>query len=257
MRAVTRLLTSMQLCWLVGTGCSGTDPSMDAYVDGSAQVDASGDGSVGALSVDLQPAADGYPGGLSLLLAQVTAPDGVAVDLSVATTPTIMGEVVPQRIVGGGVVELLLRPTAAQMGQMVSVELTATAGADQATDSVGLGVIEYSDVGQRAQGDMMLAVFLEYLEANRSDLGLSSATTWTESWNSEPVLIVTHRSYLSESWELHVAWHNTIAPDDWSYVTLRRRNQLVPELAFCFPSQSGDRTVRAANLSDPRTPCAM
>ncbi len=133
------------------------------------------------------------------------------------------------------------------MGQTFTVELAASAGADRATDTVSLDVIDYSDVGQRAEADMLLAVFLDYLATNRADLGLGPATTWVESWNSEPVLIVTHRSFLSDAWELHLAWHNTIAPDDWSYVTLRRRNALAPELAFCFPSQSGDRTVRAAD----------
>lgn len=253
MRAVLRFLIVAQLAWL--GGCPGTEPvEPDAgVVDAGPRADAG----AGALSIDLQPAADSYAGGLGLILAQVTAPDGVAVDLSVTTTPAIPGEVVPSRIVGAGVVELLLRPTATQTNQTVSVELTAVAGADEATDTVDLAVIEYSDAGQGAQGDMMLATFLEYLEASRPDLGLGPATPWTERWNPEPVLIVTHRSYMNEQWELHVAWHNTIAPDDWAYVTLRRRNQLSPELAFCFPSQSGDRTVRVADPVDPRASCAM
>jgi len=248
MRTKMLALGALQLFWLVGSACSGGD---------SGDVDASiADAGVRPLEVDLLAGNDTYPGGLGLLLAQITASDGLSVDLSVTSTPAITGEVVPPHVVGGGVVELLMRPTAAQVNQVVSVELAATAGADQATDTVDLNVIEYSDTGQQAQGDTLLAVFLDYLQANRPDLGLGPDTAWVESWNSEPVLIVTHRSYLSDTWQLHLAWHNTIAPDDWSFVTLRRRNQLEPELAFCFASQSTDQTVQPADLSDPRMPCA-
>ena len=264
MRTSIPVLTAAKLFCLVCSACSGgnaggadaTAVDGGGVADAGGAADASGDGGTRSLAVVLHLGADSYPGGVGLLLAEVTAPAGLAVDLSVTSTPAIAGEVVPQRVVGGGVVEVLMRPTAAQVGQGVSVELGAMAGADRATDSTILNVIEYSDSTQRAQGDVWLAIFLEYLQANRSDLGLGPATTWLESWNSQPVLIVTHRSYLSDTWELHLAWHNTIPPDDWSYVTLRRRNQLAPDLAFCFHSQSGDHTVRAADLSDPRLPCA-
>lgn len=70
------------------------------------------------------------------------------------------------------------------------------------------------------------------------------------------VLVVTHRGYLHAVWELHRAWHDTIPPYDWAWLTLRRRDQLDPEVGFCFPSQTDDHTVSEADLSDPRLPCA-
>ena len=74
---------------------------------------------------------------------------------------------------------------------------------------------------------------------------------------SAPVLVVSHRSYLDEMWEFHLAWHNTIAPYDWAWLTARRRDELLPEIGFCFPSQDEDRAVQeSTDLSDPRVPCA-
>lgn len=78
-----------------------------------------------------------------------------------------------------------------------------------------------------------------WLAAEHPEVGITADTT------SEPVfvstlLVVSHYSYWSEDWEMTVAWHNMIAPYDWTEVHLRRRGvDIAPSLAFRIDSVSG------------------
>ncbi len=161
----------------------------------------------------------------------------------------------PSRRVGGGMAEAFFRPTTAQDGQMASFEVRATSGDVQTAVTGTFEIMAWEDDGP-AYANSLLAIFLPYVSAHHPELGLGPDVTWIESWNSQPVLVVTHRSYLSSDWELHVAWHNTIPPHDWAYVLGRRRDELDPEIGFCIASQAEDHAVQLADLSDPRLPCA-
>jgi hypothetical protein len=61
-----------------------------------------------------------------------------------------------------------------------------------------------------------------WLQANRPDLGITSDTQWDPEFVST-FLVVSHYAYWSDDWEMVVAWHNMIPPDDWTDVFLRRR----------------------------------
>lgn len=217
-----------------------------------------GEPSDGALLVVLHPH-DGptvtYGGGLYLQLLDVQAPEGAAVDLTASVEPSMSASIEPSSLVGGGVAELLMRPTQDRAEQTATFEVRAVSGARHASASGTFDIITWEDDGPE-YADSLLAIFLPYIATHYPELGLSPSIEWLESWNSQPVLVVTHRSYLSADWELHVAWHNTIPPHDWAFLTVRRRTQLNPEKAFCFPSQMRDHTVQLADLADPRLPCA-
>jgi hypothetical protein len=241
------------------TACGDDDGSAsgDGGVDGA--VDGGGDAS---LEVELYPEMDplkAYSSGPSLILAQVAAASGLQVDLSVSVDPQIPAKVVPQQLVGGqaDVAEVFLRPTEADVGQTFTIELRGEGDELVETATVGGEVIDWQE-GSAEHPDSLLQVFLEYIEQNHPALGLDRQTTLDESWAPHPqILVVGHRAYLYDNYHLHLAWHVTIAPHDWAYVTVRPRDQLEPSMAFCLPSQSEDQTVQQANLDDPRLPCAQ
>lgn len=256
--AVIAALTASTACSDDG-GSSSADggPDTDGAVDGGP--DGGGDAS---LEVELYPEMDpieAYSGGPSLVLAQVSAPSGLQVDLSVSVDPQISAAVVPQQIVGGqgDVAEVFLRPTASDVGQTFHIELRGEGGEFVETARVGGEVIDWQE-GSTEHPDSLLEVFLEYIEQNHPALGLGPQTALVESWAPRPqIFVVGHRVYLYDSYHLHLGWHVTIAPHDWAYVTIRPRDQLEPNMAFCFPSQSEDQTVQEAELDDPRLPCAQ
>lgn len=239
---------------------AGTDdagPAEDAASDG--EVDDAGVDAGEALALDLHLPPSGtllsYGGGLTLLPVELHASAGVTVELSVATEAGLTGEVVPEQRVGRGVFELFLRPAASTIGETLPFEVRATTASGQTSAAGVLEVIEWSDE-DTSHADELLALFLPTVAETHPELGLGPDTAWIESWNSNPVLVVTHRSYLSEGYEVHVAWHNTMVPHDWAYLTVRPRSELLPSLGWCIPSQVEDHTVQEADLSDPRLPCA-
>jgi len=234
---------------LLASGChEGSPKGNDGDTDGTGEL------SVAFHEGEMERT--GYPGGPTLLVAEVGAGELDVVTLSVTTEPDAACEVTPAEVTGGGVVEVVLRPAAANVDQVVAITLRAESHGDVATDVAEVRVVGHTDTeGEFA--DSLLADFLAYLEANHAEMGLGPGTEWIESFPTYPsILIVGHRTYLSAGWDLHLAWHVTIAPHDWSYVTVRRRTDLDPVLGLCFPSQTEDRTVQEAILSDPRLPCA-
>ncbi|MCC7538703.1 MAG: hypothetical protein IT379_20930 [Deltaproteobacteria bacterium] len=244
----TRWIGALACC--VSLGCGDDDGGPN---DGGA-------GDAGSLEVDLRlpPAGQilSYAGGLTLRPVELRAPSGLVVDLSVTAGSGVDAEVVPTQLEGSGAFELFLRPAASTVEQVVPFEVRATSGALEATAAGGLEVIAWEDDGPE-HADGLLAVFLPYIAEHHPELGLGPDTEWIESWVTEPVLIVTHRSYLSTAWEVHVAWHNTAPPDDWSWLVARRRDALLPEIGFCLPTVADEQVVqRSTDLSDPRIPCA-
>ncbi|MCB9654039.1 MAG: hypothetical protein H6729_07930 [Deltaproteobacteria bacterium] len=198
----------------------------------------------------------GYTRGPSLLLAEVSsnALDDREVQLELVVTPTATAELERRTEFGSGVVEVFVRPRAEHLGKRLLVELKAI-GRDgvRAVDSAQIEVIPWGGNPPTDLADGLLKTFLVHLEAARPEMGLDSTTPWTESFDPYPRrLIVGHRAYLFDAWELKIGWHVTIAPHDWAYVLARPRNSFEPAIAFCLPSQTMDRTVQPASTGDPR-----
>ena len=66
----------------------------------------------------------------------------------------------------------------------------------------------------------------------------SADTAWQPVFVST-LLVVSHYSFWSAGWEMTIAWHNMIAPYDWTEVHLRQRGvDMAPSLAFRIDSVS-------------------
>ena len=231
----------------------------DSGTSGDGDADADTDGDADALAVTFHPG-ELTPTGSSttpaLLLAEVRGADSAVIQLAASSDPAATCEVFPDELAGGGVAEVFLRANESHAGQTVRVTLQAEAGGATATDSIDVQVSSAGD-DTREVADELIAVFLEYIAGEYPESGLAPDAEWVESYPTYPgIVIVMHRTYLTEVWDLHLAWHAMIAPHDWAYVTLRRRGELEPETGLCFPSQTEDRTVQEADLADPRLPCA-
>jgi hypothetical protein len=83
--------------------------------------------------------------------------------------------------------------------------------------------------------------WLAWLIAERTELGITEATSWTPEFVST-LLVVSHYAYWSDEWEATILWHNMIPPYDWTEIQLRHRwTEAVPTLAFRVDSVSGDK----------------
>jgi hypothetical protein len=81
--------------------------------------------------------------------------------------------------------------------------------------------------------------WVAWLAAEHPELGITTETAWEPVFVST-LLVVSHYSYWSADWEITIAWHNMIAPHDWSEVHLRRRGvDSAPTMAFRIDSVSG------------------
>jgi len=178
-----------------------------------------------------------------LLLVTVSgAPADGPVDVS-ASAAGAVAMVAPARLSPGTVGEVTVIPAPVTAEQELVVTITATRGGVERTAerTVGMFPGEDSDAGTAAEH---LARFIPWLAANQPELGITAATSWQGTpggW----VLVVTHYQYLSTDWELDIAWHNMIPPDDWVRINLRHRGtESAPSVAFEVSSASANSTPR-------------
>ena len=77
-----------------------------------------------------------------------------------------------------------------------------------------------------------------WLATAHPELGITADTAWEPIFVST-LLVVSHYSFWSAGWEMTIAWHNMIAPYDWTEVHLRQRGvDMAPSLAFRIDSVS-------------------
>ena len=110
----------------------------------------------------------------------------------------------------------------------------------RASDSVQVRfeVIEGED-DRAAAAAVLRDRFVDWFAENRPELGITTGTRWVGTMVSPQWLVVSHYLFFSPQWEMHVAWHIMIAPDDWARVDLRPRfRDTAPTLAFEIASVS-------------------
>jgi hypothetical protein len=170
---------------------------------------------------------DDATGSTQPVTIDATATKAEVVDISPAElVPGVIGEVC---VVAG--------PTTAETTG--SVTITGSRGGVTKTVDRSLPVFPLD--GDRAvDAQPYFDRWVAWLAAEHPELGITADQDWEPVFVST-LLIVSHYSYWSEDWEITVAWHVMIAPDDWSEVHLRRRGvDLAPSLAFRIESVSGD-----------------
>lgn len=167
-------------------------------------------------------------------------------DIEISTNATIRTEYVYWAQTQ--LIEVFVYPTSSNLNQCIEVKLTFTSGLTVTTDSAFLYIWNWiSDKEEYAIE--MRDVFVDYLALNYPEFGINETTEWTPIYNTAGILIVTHYLFMSEQWEMEVAWHVMTPPSDWVHVYLRQRCDLTPSWGGEIVSWSSDND--AINEVDP------
>lgn len=156
--------------------------------------------------------------------------------------------VVLPSLLPGRVGEVFVVPHVMPSGTTVTATVRGRRGDVERSAEVTFEVInEPDDLGEEAI--MLRDRFVPWLEANHPELGITADTVW-EGTSVQHLLVVSHYLFLSDEWELGVAWHIMIPPYDWTQIYLRRRfTESVPSLAFEIDSRSDPES--APHAIDP------
>lgn len=199
---------------------------------------------------------DSIPGQACVLLVTLenagtavgsTEPIRITVDAPGAYTT-----VEPELVLPGEMAEVIVAPGVQdpaagpfpEEGLTISAVITGTRGGSVETVTVPVKLTSAEPDLVGAMATEIQSLFIPWLEANHPELGITWETTWMGTMVTPHILIVTHYLFFSAEWEMHVAWHVMIPPDDWARIELRRRfDETAPSLAFEIPSRSADPPV--------------
>jgi hypothetical protein len=240
-RNAIALVSALAITASLTTGCaSGPSPAATDNVP-------TGTTEPIAFSIEVAPAAAvglNVPGAKVVFLVRAT---GDPADGAIAVRATSNGgsiAVEPESLIPGAVGEVTLVP-APVAGSEVPVEIEINAERDGLvrTETRTITVQPGTDE-LRAEADGHLAAFMPWLAATRADLGINPDTEW-EGVPGAWVLVVSHYLYFSSDWELDLAWHVMVPPDDWCRINLRRRwVEMTPSVAFEISSVAGGTAPR-------------
>ena len=161
--------------------------------------------------------------------------DGLTVD-SVPSTVPAPGEV--------GEVWVTIDPSTGAEETTATLELTISHGGTAPADWVEQrSILVYPQTDSRAEiARQYFDFWVGWLASEHPELGITEATEWETTYVSA-LLIVSKYAYWSDEWEMVVAWHEMIPPDDFTEVYLRRRDsELAYSLSFRQESFSGNTT---------------
>jgi hypothetical protein len=171
---------------------------------------------------------------------------GAAVDEPVELVATAAGasiSIAPQPLPPGVAGEITVVPATTVQDADLEVTIAARRGGTELRARRTLAVAPGEDT-LRPEAERHLGEFLTWLAAVHPEFGIGPRTPWQGSPGSW-VLAVEHYQFVSDEWELGLAWHVMIAPDDWATVYLRRRwTEARPSKAFRISSVSGGTEPR-------------
>jgi hypothetical protein len=190
-----------------------------------------------------------YPDGGGVFILSLTPGAGFTgtVDLAVEADPVLNAQLSrPVLDARRRIAELTIRPAAGVEHRMYAVEVVASQGA--AVQSVPLQVEVFS-WGSGSLPEMLPRrdAMIAWLESAHPELGPISGADWYPYMTYPEILIVEHWTFLSPEWELRMAYHVMMPPDDWTLVEIRRRGELDFRLAA---KREGDGTTYEIPLSD-------
>jgi hypothetical protein len=109
--------------------------------------------------------------------------------------------------------------------KIATVQVTVTHGGADPVDWVETrSIIVYPETDSRAEiAEQYVDFWIDWLASERPELGIDETTEWESTFVSM-LLIVSKYAYWSEEWEMVVAWHEMVPPDDFTEVYLRRRD---------------------------------
>lgn len=171
----------------------------------------------------------------------VTVADGVS-GREVGLTASAGGlpvSVYPEMVRPGDVAEVTVIPSVETVGSNVTVVIGAESGGSTVQQKEKFTVVPGEDtLSDRAR--QLREVFVDWLQLNHPELGITNQTVWSDTIVSPRWLVVSHYLFFSRDWEMHVYWHVMIPPYDWARIDLRHRTtELAPSLSFEIPSLNG------------------
>jgi hypothetical protein len=167
--------------------------------------------------------------------------DGVTID-SVPSVP-------PPRQVGE--LWVTVGPHEGEVEKIVTVEVTVTHGGDDPVEWVETrSIIVVPDTDSRAEiAEQYFDFWVEWLATEHPELGIDETVEW-ESTIVSMLWIVSKYAYWSDEWEMVVAWHEMVPPDDFTEVYLRRRDDEV-RYSLVFRQDSFSEQSEPQQISPP------
>lgn len=197
-----------------------------------------------------QGAIPGYPTNVLVTIADETPTDRPVTITALAEGADV--SVSPSEIRAGEVAEVTLVAGDTAEERPLEIVVTGRRGALEATVTRSTKVMPLGE-GPAAYAETLLGVFTAWLAEHHPELGIGTGTAFTGSFVC-PVLVVTHYMFTNDEWEIGLAWHVMIAPDDWAEIYLRPRGQVAPAMAFHLSSQSAaldDGVVDVSEVTPP------
>jgi hypothetical protein len=149
-----------------------------------------------------------------------------------ATAPGAEVVIYKEHILEGEVAEVVVMPAQASIGTTIDVTITGNRGSSTNEKTVSFEVAEGEDDRQE-YAEELLDRFVSWLAKDHTELGITDDTAWNGTMVSPVWLVVAHYLFFSEEWEVHLAWHIMVPPDDWARIDLRHRfDELEPSYAF-------------------------
>jgi hypothetical protein len=181
---------------------------------------------------------------ICFLVVVNTADTATPVTITATASKAKVTAIEPAQLTPGVVGEVWVVPDAASTETTASVTITASRAG--VTKEAVRSIPIFPEVDQRAaEAAPYFEHWVAWLAAEHPELGITADTTWEPEFVST-LLVVSHYAYWSEDWELTVAWHVMIAPNDWSEIHLRHRwTESAPSLAFRIDSFSGETEPHA------------
>jgi hypothetical protein len=180
------------------------------------------------------------PGSRYCFLVVVTDPAGgsTPVDITATAEKAAVLDVTPASLAPGVVGEVCVAADPTDVETTGSV--TITAARDGATQAVTRSLPVFPMPDERAaDARPHFERWVAWLAAEHPEYGIT-ADAAVEPVFVSTLLVVSHYAYWFDDWEMTVAWHNMIPPDDWSEVHLRRRGvDVAPSIAYRQDSMAG------------------
>jgi hypothetical protein len=195
------------------------------------------------------------PGHRPLALVQVAEDDGGEVHLR-GTTDLAGATVslVPESVTPGATAEVWVDLPEVQQDVPFTATVTASRDGDSSVTFSATAVAGTDDLVGAATP--VAAVFLRDLAAKAPELpdGVSELTAGTP---VAGLLVVSHYAWFTDELEIGLAWHIMLAPDDFSELYIRPRDELVPTRAWRIDSWSMALAGDAYTLTEIQPPAEV
>jgi hypothetical protein len=156
-----------------------------------------------------------------------------------------------QDIVEGQVAEVFVIPAQASINKTIEVVITGNRSSQTDEKFASFDVVE-GDAGIQEYAVELFDRFVPWLATNHPELGITEDTEWNGTIVSPEWLVVSHYLFFSEEWEVHIEWHVTIPPYDWTRIDLRHRfDELEP--SYAFEISSVNATSEPIPIDPPET----